>query len=374
MTDATFFISTPPAESDGIVFADALEPGEVGDIVPASAEGLDFNSVVPDVSLHGSQAWGVQVMTSPATGSFYGATRGAAINLFWLAGVPLLWSAAWIAWRLRPTRRAAERRRARRRPEPESPVSVLARIPFGPLLWPWVVAAAAVGAATTAFPVPAMFASGDSPLIVGVSVAPADAIPGRVLFVHWNRHPPLGCYNPGEQREWGDTDRGLYFMIHEEVRLTRVTASANLLWLAGIPAIWSAALDRVAAPPHAAGGRGVAGRTARQAAESFETTHWFRLTPSAAASRASAACRLRGRRTRNLPLGSPSRPERRTLSASAMIRSYCGEATNHSRSARVGNALRRDSRGEHGVMHGGANPRPSRRRLPRGGAGDRPVR
>ena len=29
------------------------------------------------------------------------------VNLLWLAGIPLLWSAAWVAWRLRPTRRAA---------------------------------------------------------------------------------------------------------------------------------------------------------------------------------------------------------------------------------------------------------------------------
>ena len=29
------------------------------------------------------------------------------VDLLWLAGVPLLWSAAWIAWRLRPARRAA---------------------------------------------------------------------------------------------------------------------------------------------------------------------------------------------------------------------------------------------------------------------------
>ena len=118
MTNAGVFLSMPPAGSNGVALADAVEDrgafeqeeGDVvwfedGDLVPASAEGVDFEFVFPAVSLHGSRAWGVELMTSPATGSLYGALWGAAINLLWLAGIPLLWSAGWVAWRLRPTRR-----------------------------------------------------------------------------------------------------------------------------------------------------------------------------------------------------------------------------------------------------------------------------
>ena len=69
-------------------------------VVPARIEGLHFNTEFPEETLSGSLAWGAQLMTTPAMGSFRGAMRGATVNLWWLAGIPAVWSAVWVAWRI----------------------------------------------------------------------------------------------------------------------------------------------------------------------------------------------------------------------------------------------------------------------------------
>ena len=108
--ELVFALQPPSSEPAEVIFADDYAAFEAagGDLTVTDAvEGVDFQIEEPVVSLYGSEPWGAQAMTSPATGSFYGATRAVAVNLLWLAGIPLLWSAAWLAWRCRPTRRAA---------------------------------------------------------------------------------------------------------------------------------------------------------------------------------------------------------------------------------------------------------------------------
>ena len=86
----------------GVLPASAALAEEYGAdaVVPARIEGVHFNTEFPEETLYGSLAWGAQLMTTPAMGSFHGAMRGATVNLWWLAGVPLLWSAGWVAWRI----------------------------------------------------------------------------------------------------------------------------------------------------------------------------------------------------------------------------------------------------------------------------------
>ena len=128
-----FMAEPPPAGLTGVTFADGggfeeldfsaeefIAFGEAGGgvlpasaelaeefgadaVVPARAEGIHFNNAMPTPSVSGSLAWGAQLTTVPAMGSFHGAMRGATVNLLWLAGIPLLWSAGWVAWRLRPS-------------------------------------------------------------------------------------------------------------------------------------------------------------------------------------------------------------------------------------------------------------------------------
>ena len=95
--DTAVPLDVTPVAEDGIITLAAAELTDDGEEPPGL--GLDFVPA-PTGTIHGSQAWGVAAVTTTAAPGF-GATRGVVIHLLWLAGIPLVWSAAWTGWRLR---------------------------------------------------------------------------------------------------------------------------------------------------------------------------------------------------------------------------------------------------------------------------------
>ena len=112
---------------------------------------------------------------------------------------------------------------------------------LAPLVVPWGVALATIGAAGLVFPSGEWFAAPDGRGRARVGVPADSALPGRELIFEWNPRSPLGCSDSGEDRTLGDRDRGLFLHVREERARTRVTAAVNALWPAGVVAVWSAA-------------------------------------------------------------------------------------------------------------------------------------